>query len=150
MKSIFNVFVLSVVGCIVIQPAQAQLVFPRVELTIGMYRISAQVAATPQTRERGLMLRETMPINEGMVFVFPRMERHCMWMRNTLLPLAVAFVDERGVIINIEEMQPKTDTTHCARRPAKYALEMNSGWFRKHGFKAGSILSGVDQLDGGH
>lgn len=150
MKTIYCFICLSALSSFFAFPAQAQLVFPRSDLSIGMYRISAQVAATPQTREHGLMFREIMPKNEGMVFVFPRIDRHCMWMRNTLLPLAVAFVDERGVIINIEEMQPKTEINHCARKPAKYALEMNSGWFRDHGFKPGAVLSGVERLDSGY
>src|SRR5690606_9916606 len=90
------------------------------DLTVGMYRIQAELAHTDATRQRGLMFRKEMPAQQGMLFVFPMLEQHCMWMRNTLLPLSVAFLDEEGRIINVEEMAPKTETNHCAQRPARY------------------------------
>ncbi len=123
-----------------------QSALPKVELTVGMYRIEAELAATPETREIGLMQRKTMPTNQGMVFVFPQLFKHCMWMRNTLIPLSVAFLDEQGVIINIEDMQPQTESNHCAAREARYALEMNLGWFKSRGFKAGVTIAGLDRL----
>ena len=82
------------------------------ELSAGLYRIEAEVAATPEARAQGLMFRESMPSSRGMLFVFPQPAGHCMWMRNTLLPLAVAFIDEEGRIINIAEMKPQTETNH--------------------------------------
>lgn len=125
--------------------AVAQSAMPTLELTSGMYRIEAEVAATDQHRQLGLMNRKTMPPQHGMLFVFNHENTHCMWMRNTLLPLSVAFMDASGTIINIEDMQPQTEDNHCARRPARYALEMNIGWFAQRGIKPGARISGIDK-----
>ncbi len=122
---------------------QAQL--PMIELLAGMHRIEAEIAATPDSRQTGMMLRTVMPSQRGMLFVFPETAKHCMWMRNTLLPLSVAFLDDKGRIINVEDMQPKTEDNHCATRPARYALEMNLGWFRSRGLGAGFTLGGIDK-----
>lgn len=121
-------------------PAFAQ---PVVQLNAGMYLIRAEVAADFNTRMRGLMFREAMAPNAGMLFVFDEDATHCMWMKNTLLPLSVAFIDERGSIINIADMAPRTEDSHCATRPARYALEMNRGWFAARGLKPGSRIGGI-------
>ena len=126
--------------------ASSQQAMPQTELAVGMYRIEAEVAATGPNREVGLMNRKSMPQQHGMVFVFPQLLKHCMWMRNTLLPLSVAFIDEKGVIINVEDMQPQTENNHCAERNARYALEMNLGWFKSRGFGPGTPISGVERL----
>ncbi|MDR1367345.1 MAG: DUF192 domain-containing protein [Candidatus Accumulibacter sp.] len=118
---------------------------PLLELSADFYRIEAEVAADPQGRQRGLMHRRQMPPNQGMLFVFPETGRYCMWMRNTFIPLSVAFLDENGRIINIEDMQAKTDDNHCAARPARYALEMNLGWFSKKEIRAGSRIGGIEK-----
>ena len=125
--------------------AMAQNAMPVLELTAGFHRIEAEVAATDQNRQLGLMQRREMAPQHGMLFVFTQDNTHCMWMRNTLLPLSVAFLDEEGKIINVEDMQPQTDDNHCARRPARYALEMNLGWFAQRGLKAGTKLNGLDK-----
>lgn len=127
-------------------PASFARAMPVAELAAGMYRIEAEIALTEPDRERGLMFRDTMAENHGMLFIFPVADRHCMWMRNTLLPLSVAFLDERGRIINIEDMQPRTTDNHCAARPARYALEMNLGWFARHGWERGRAITGLDAL----
>jgi hypothetical protein len=126
--------------------AGAQAVLPLAELGAGMYRIEAEVAHTDETRQIGLMNRAKMPLHRGMVFVFPEQRAHCMWMKNTLLPLSVAFLDEEGRVINIEDMQPQTTDNHCAAGPARFALEMNLGWFGERGIKAGDMLRGFDRL----
>ena len=125
--------------------AAAQTAMPVLELNAGFHRIEAEVAANDQNRQLGLMQRRNMAPQHGMLFVFPQDNTHCMWMRNTLLPLSVAFLDEQGQIINVEDMQPQTEDNHCARRPARYALEMNLGWFAQRGLKAGSKLGGLDK-----
>lgn len=125
--------------------AAAQQPMPRLDLSIGIHRISAEVAATQANRMQGLMQRTSMPLQQGMVFVFPQAARHCMWMRNTLLPLSVAFLDEDGKIINIEDMLPKTENNHCAAAPARYALEMNKGWFASKGFSVGARVAGLER-----
>jgi hypothetical protein len=126
--------------------AGAQAVLPLAELGAGMYRIEAEVAHTDETRQIGLMNRAKMPLHRGMVFVFPEQRAHCMWMKNTLLPLSVAFLDDEGRVINIEDMQPQTTDNHCAAGPARFALEMNLGWFGERGIKAGDMLRGFDRL----
>jgi uncharacterized membrane protein (UPF0127 family) len=104
-------------------------------LEIKGFRIQAEVARTPQARATGLMGRLELAQDSGMLFVFDAPERICMWMRNTPLPLSVAFLDERGVIVNIENMKPLSDTVHCAKSEARYALEMTQGWFVNRGIQ---------------
>ena len=116
---------------------------PAVALTAGIYVIQAEVAGTPMTRSIGLMQRKSMPTGAGMLFLFDESAAHCMWMKNTLIPLSVAFIDERGRIVNIADMQPLDETSHCAARPARFALEMNQGWFKKRGIGAGTTIQGL-------
>lgn len=118
---------------------------PVIELTAGIHRIEAEVAATQENRMRGLMHRKAMAPQHGMLFVFDATSKHCMWMRNTFLPLAVAFLDEQGRIINVEEMQPHTENNHCATLPGKFALEMNSGWFKSRGLEPGTTINGIEK-----
>lgn len=127
-------------------PAMAAAAMPVVELGAGMFRIQVEVAHTDANRQLGLMNRREMPAHNGMVFVFPQDARHCMWMRNTFIPLSVAFLDEQGRILNIADMQPQTEDSHCASAPARFALEMNQGWFRERGLKPGDAIRGVDRL----
>ena len=122
---------------------EPQLNLPRVRLAAGMHQIDAQVASTQEQRMTGLMHRKEMPQHEGMLFVFERPAQQCFWMKNTLLPLSVAFVEDDGTIANIEEMQPQTLDSHCSAKPVRYVLEMNKGWFSKKGIKPGAKLSGT-------
>ncbi len=119
---------------------------PAVQLSAGMHSIHAEIADRMGTRMEGLMHRKSMPQNSGMVFVFEENAIHCMWMKNTLIPLSVAFVDEAGAIINIADMQPHSEQSHCAARPARFALEMNRGWFAQRGIKPGAKLRGLEKL----
>jgi uncharacterized membrane protein (UPF0127 family) len=118
---------------------------PQIRLTIGKSSVTAEVANTESQRETGLMNRRMLPEDRGMLFVFPEIALHAMWMMNTYVPLSVAFLDRDGVIINIEDMQPQTQDTHPAARPARYALEVNQGWFRKRGIKPGDKVEGLDK-----
>jgi len=117
--------------------------FPRISVNIGVHLIQAELAATPETRARGLMFRENLAQNEGMVFRFPAPRRVCMWMKNTLIPLSVAFIGDDGRIVNIEDMQPQTTDEHCSQQAARYALEMRQGWFKQRNIKAGELVSGL-------
>ena len=119
-----------------------QLDLQRVKLTSGMHRIDAQIAATPEQRQTGLMFRKEMPQHEGMIFVFDQPAKQCFWMKNTLIPLSAAFVSDDGIIVNIEEMKPLAMDSHCSALPVRYVLEMNKGWFAKKGIRAGSKLQG--------
>lgn len=127
-------------------PAAAQQIpqtgLPVVELGAGMHLIHAEVARTDEQRAIGLMARKEMAPNAGMIFVFEQPAQQCFWMRNTLIPLSAAFVADDGTIVNIVEMQPLSDASHCSAKPVRYVLEMNKGWFDKRGLKAGSKLRG--------
>ncbi|HEU4352598.1 MAG TPA: DUF192 domain-containing protein [Burkholderiales bacterium] len=128
-----------------VAPAAAQ-ELPVVELRAGMHLIRAEVAADYSTRGRGLMFRKSLAPNGGMLFIFDGAAIHCMWMKNTYIPLSVAFVDAQGAIINIADMQPHSEQSHCAARPAVYALEMTRGWFVERGVKPGMKLGGLDKI----
>jgi uncharacterized membrane protein (UPF0127 family) len=124
--------------------ASAQL--PVIQLSAGMHLVRAEVAADFATRMQGLMQRESLAPNAGMLFVFDEAATHCMWMKNTLIPLSVAFVDASGTIVNIADMQPHSEQSHCASAPALFALEMTRGWFAQRGVKAGMKLGGLERF----
>lgn len=119
---------------------------PLAELRIESQRIRVEVAATPAARHAGLMHRKSLPQQRGMLFVNPDSDTRCMWMKNTLIPLSVAFIDKEGRILNIEDMQPNTRDYHCSVLPAQYALEMNLGWFRDNGIETGDKVNGLEKL----
>lgn len=123
--------------------ARAQL--PVVELSAGMYRIRAELAADDPSRMRGLMFRDSLGPNQGMLFVFDETTTHCMWMKNTLIPLSVAFLDESARVINVADMTPQSEEAHCATQPARYALEMTRGWFAQRGLGSGAQIRGIVQ-----
>ena len=119
-----------------------QMNLPVAQLQAGMHNIRAQVAATPEQRATGLMHRREMAQHEGMLFVFEQPSVQCFWMKNTLLPLSIAFVADDGTVVNIHEMKPQTLDSHCSDKPVRYVLEMNQGWFAKRGVKTGFKLAG--------
>ncbi len=123
--------------------ARAEL--PEIALTIGGHKITAEVASTDEQRSLGLMHRRMLPENRGMLFVFPDTRPLSMWMMNTYVPLSVAFIDNDGVIVNIADMKPLTTDSHSSTRPAKYALEVNQGWFAKRGIKPGARVEGLER-----
>jgi uncharacterized membrane protein (UPF0127 family) len=126
-------------------PARADplLTYP---LKVKGHAIRVEVANTPDTRRSGLMFRASLPDNQGMLFVYEAEDRHAMWMKNTLVPLSVAFIDRAGRIINIEDMQPQTEDTHMAAARAAFSLEMNRGWFEQRGIKRGDRVQGLERL----
>ena len=113
------------------------------KLTAGIHVITAEIASTPQSRMIGLMMRERLAPNHGMVFVFEDKSQHCFWMRNTLIPLSIAFLDDDGTVVSIADMAPKSEASTCPQRPVRYALEMDQGWFAKRGVTAGNKISGL-------
>ncbi|KQT10898.1 DUF192 domain-containing protein [Ramlibacter sp. Leaf400] len=121
---------------------EPQMDLPRVELSAGMHKIQAQRARTPSQTATGLMWRTQMPQHEGMLFEFPQAFQQCFWMKDTLIPLSAAFIEEDGTIANIADMQPRSLDSHCSTKPVRYVLEMNQGWFAKRGIKAGMKLAG--------
>lgn len=127
-------------GCNAADTPQLQL--PRTQLKAGMHLIQAQVATTPEQRSTGLMWRQDMPQHEGMLFVFEQPAVQCFWMKNTLLPLTAAFVADDGRIVNLADMQPRNETSHCSKEPVRFVLEMNQGWFAKRHIGAGYRVQG--------
>jgi uncharacterized membrane protein (UPF0127 family) len=147
MKEVMNMRIVAT-ACVAVllmaaETALAQM--PVMPLSAGVYLIRAEVAFTFENRAQGLMFRESLGPNEGMLFVFPQVEKHCMWMKNTLIPLSVAFLDEKGGIVSIADMQPQTETSHCAAAPARFALELTRGWFAQKGLKAGARIQGLEK-----
>jgi uncharacterized protein len=124
-------------------PTRAQPPLRTTPVTVGLHVVTAEVAATPDTMSMGLMFREKMAEHEGMLFIWPQKQPICMWMKNTLLPLSVAFMDETGKILNIEDMQPQTLDSHCAKGDGRFALEMNQGWFKKRNIQVGTRIGGI-------
>ena len=118
---------------------------PTAQLGAGMHLIRAEIADRDASRAMGLMHRTSLAPNGGMLFVFENDAVHCMWMKNTPLPLSVAFIDAGGAIINIADMQPRTEVSHCAARPARFALEMAQGWFAAKGVRPGARISGIER-----
>ena len=139
MKKLFAVLILAFCGA----HALADTALPEITLEIRGHKLTAEVAANDAARTTGLMHRRMMPENRGMLFVFDHASPQSFWMMNTHIPLSIAFIDERGAIINIADMKPLTTDPHPSAAPAKYALEMNQGWFAKRGIKAGARIDGL-------
>jgi hypothetical protein len=115
-------------------------------LKIKGHALRVELAASEEDKRTGLMFRRNLGENSGMLFVYENEGRWAMWMKNTYLPLSVAFIDRDGRIINIEDMQPLTEDSHQAAGPAKYALEVNRGWFAKRGIGTGDRIQGLDKI----
>ena len=124
------------------QSATAQML-PVKRLTAGMHVITAEIAANDAARTKGLMFRESLEPNHGMLFVFERANVQCFWMKNTKIPLSIAFIKANGIITNIADMAPMTENSHCSTEPVLYTLEMEEGWFAKHGVSAGKSIGGL-------
>jgi uncharacterized membrane protein (UPF0127 family) len=134
-------------AALIAAPAAAQDKAPpklrAINVKVAGHPLKVEVADTDESRARGLMFRQGMPRNEGMLFIFTDPGYHSMWMMNTYIPLSVAFIDGEGKILNILDMQPKTQDTHSAAGPARYAIETNLGWFAEKKIKAGDKVTGL-------
>lgn len=116
---------------------------PTLPLQIGLYIVQAEIAADIESRSRGLMHRTEMENNQGMIFIFDRLGIQCFYMKNTLIPLTIAFINDQKKIVNMSDMSPQTETPHCSKEPVRYVLEMNQGWFAKRGMKEGTLIKGI-------
>ena len=112
-------------------------------LKVGPHPLKVEVVASDADRARGLMYRQSLGRDEGMLFIFDEPAYHSMWMRNTLIPLSVAFLDDKGTILNILDMEPQTEDSHMSAGPAIYAIEVNKGWFAAKKVKAGDKVTGI-------
>lgn len=119
---------------------------PAATVSIGEQPVRLLLAATPEQHQTGLMFRESMAEDEGMLFVYDVPKVRCMWMKNTLIPLTAAFLDQDGRILNFADMDPLTTRSHCSEGPVLHVLEMNRGWFARHGVREGDRidLSDID------
>ena len=106
-------------------------------LTLKEKKIKVEVVRTDEEKAKGLMFREKLGKNEGMLFVFEREEILSFWMKNTRIPLSIAFIAKDGKIVDIQDMEPFDLRSHVSARPAQYALEVNQGWFKKNGIEVG-------------
>jgi hypothetical protein len=140
--------VLVVAGLVAGSPARAQgdagqpQRLQAITLTAGMHNIRAETALTPDQRQKGLMYRRDLGTHEGMLFVFDAPSPQCFWMKNTPTPLTIAFLDDDGSIVNLADMKPFDEASHCSAKPVRFVLEMNQGWFAKRGLKPGFKLGG--------
>jgi uncharacterized protein len=147
-QSLLRVIQGFVVGAILLAAGYATRADPLLTypLRVANHPLRAELALTEEQRIQGLMFRKQLPENQGMVFAYPHEDQYAMWMKNTLIPLSVAFIDKNGVILNIADMEPQSERSHASEGKAKYALEMNRGWFAKRGIARGARVSGLDRL----
>ena len=112
----------------------------KIPLYIHKTEIWVEVAKTPEQRIVGLMGRDHLGKDEGMFFIFEKEDFHSFWMKDTRIPLSIAFIDKEGKIVRITDMKPFTLESHPPPKRILYALEMNKGWFSTHGIKVGDIV----------
>lgn len=112
-------------------------------LVVGGESIKVELADSPGERSQGLMYRDSLAADAGMLFVYPDAAERRFWMKNTRIPLSIAFMDAAGKVVRIAEMQPLDTTTTPSEKPAMYALEMNTGWFAAHGVAVGQTIAGL-------
>jgi len=123
--------------------ASADVAFKKSQVNVAGHPLKVEIAADAQQRAQGLMYRKSMPKEEGMLFVFEEPEYQTFWMKNTLIPLSIAFLDKNGVILNILDMQPQTEDPHLSDGAAVYAIETNKGWFAEKKVKPGDKVTGL-------
>lgn len=140
MRTALLLFLVALAG-----PAAAQAREPLLSLQLAGATIEAEYARSPAERERGLMERTEMPADHGMLFRFDDFRRHCLWMKNTPLPLSAAFMDEQGQIVDIIDLEPLDTAIRCSSEPARYALEVNQGWFERNGIEPGEQMLGIPE-----
>jgi uncharacterized membrane protein (UPF0127 family) len=133
-------------SCMLVAAASARAAapLPTVTLTIKEHKLTAEVASTPEERATGLMHRFSLRPDSGMLFVFERAEPQAFWMKNTFIPLSIAFIAADGRIVSIEDMAPQTESSHWSKGPVPYALEMRKGWFAERGIRPGDRVEGLD------
>lgn len=119
---------------------------PQTVIHVGAHIVQVEVASTPASRQRGLKGRADLLDGHGMLFVFDATDVHCFWMKDTPLPLSIAFVSAQGQIVSIADMQPYSETAHCPSEPVRYALEVPQGWLAKIGVRSGDQVSPLPPL----
>lgn len=133
-----SLFAIRAAGC---SRSKGEAGLPMIRMQVGDETVSVELATTEASRARGLMYRRSMADDDGMLFIYPKPRKLSFWMKNTYLPLTIAFIDADDVIVHIEDMKPLTTNSHPAPTAVPYALEMNQGWFAEHGVKVGDTVS---------
>ena len=133
------------IGIIFSFPADSALACPfelsTVQVVVKGHELTIELATTPEARSCGLSLRDSLPENRGMLFVYAEPEILTFWMKNTRMPLSIAFIDAAGRIVSIQKMNPfPTTTVYTSSVPALYALEVNQGWFEENGVGVGDFI----------
>jgi len=143
MTRVFATFLVAVSVALAATSASAAGELPVASLSINGHKIVVEVAATPEQRATGLMHRFSLRPDHGMLFVFERAEEQAFWMKNTFIPLSIAFIATDGRILNIDDMAPQDERLHWSKGPALHALEMRKGWFAERGIRPGDRVSGL-------
>jgi uncharacterized membrane protein (UPF0127 family) len=143
MKRLFAASLLASTFIALATAAPVVVELPATTLTIGKQKIVAEVAATTEQRTTGLMYRFSLKPDHGMIFVFEKAEPQSFWMKNTFIPLSIAFIASDGRILNVADMAPQDERTHWSNGPAQYALEMRKGWFAERGIGPGDRVTGL-------
>ena len=117
-----------------------------VNLTIGGKATTVELALDEEYRKKGLMFRESMPADHGMLFAYGKPDTRSFWMKNTPIPLSIAFISEVGEILQIEEMKPHDERGTLSKAKVRYALEMNQGWFERSGVEIGSRIANFEAV----
>ena len=125
--------------------AQVNKGLPVVELSIKSSKLKAEVVADNMTRSVGLMNRFSLAPDHGMLFVFAQSEPLAFWMKNTFVPLSIAYVDSKGLIVSILDMKPQDESQYPSGAPAMFAIEMKQGWFKERGIAVGDKVNGLDK-----
>lgn len=123
--------------------ASKKVTLPMADIQVGQKTISVELADDPAERHQGLMYRTSMDVDHGMLFVYPDAAPRSFWMENTSIPLSIAYLDETGRVLNIEDMTPYDRSGIPSAGPAMYALEMNRGWFERNGVQVGAVILGL-------
>ena len=128
-------------GCIVEEPE-----WPYVA-TFGGTELRVEPALTPEEQAHGLMYRDELGLNRGMLFAYPEDAQLAFWMKNTKIPLSIAFIDKDRVVRDIQDMDALSEETHVSSVPVRYAIEVNRGWFASHGIKPGTTVKFSAKLE---
>jgi uncharacterized protein len=138
------IFLLLVAACLLCSSCQRSSPYIRsrtATLVFGKVEMAAEIAYTAEEKSRGLMNRTSLEENKGMLFAYDTEERPSFWMKNTLIPLSIAFIDSHGLIVKIADMEPGSRSIITSEVDVLFALETNRGWFQKHKIKAGDTMT---------
>jgi len=127
-------------GAGTVQGSTVDVEIERVPIRVGGVDILVEIADEPSERQEGLMYRESLDDGHGMLFIYPSERTLGFWMKNTIIPLDIAYADKEGRIVDIQQMEPRVTNTYDSAAPAMYALEMNQGWFEAHSIRVGDRI----------